>query len=198
MKRRKLQAFIIALCLLALGVQAHAKHIIGGVMTYECLGNGNYEFTLKAYRDCNCTDCADFDPTAFIAVYNCSGDGCNQQSQFTPFLRIDAPLLDVNEVDAPDYPCLIPPDVCVQEGLYRFQANLPISDKSYHISYQRCCRNITINNIFDPDNTGATHTIEITPLAQQLCNNSPVFNEFPPTVICAGSPLQFDHSATDA
>ena len=198
MKRRKLQAFIITLCLLALGVQAHAKHIIGGVMTYECLGNGNYEFTLKAYRDCNCTDCADFDPTAFIAVYNCSGDGCNQQSQFTPFLRIDAPLLDVNEVDAPDYPCLIPPDVCVQEGLYRFQANLPISDKSYHISYQRCCRNITINNIFDPDNTGATHTIEITPLAQQLCNNSPVFNEFPPTVICAGSPLQFDHSATDA
>lgn len=183
--------------LLAAGV-VQGKHIIGGVMTYECLGNGRYEFTLKVYRDCNCTECADFDETAFIAVYNCSGNSCNSESQNSPLLRINAELLSVTQVDEPDYPCLIPPNVCVQEGLYRFQANLPPSSESYHISYQRCCRNITISNIFDPDNTGATYSIEITPRAQQLCNNSPVFDEFPPIVICAGSPLEFDHSATDA
>lgn len=176
---------------------AHAKHIIGGVITYECLGSGRYEFTLKVYRDCNCTECADFDATAFIAVYNCSGNGCIGESQNEPFMRIDAELASVTQVVAPDYPCLIPPDVCVQEGLYRFEANLPVSAESYHISYQRCCRNVTISNIFDPENTGATYSIEITPRAQQLCNNSPVFNAFPPTVICAGAPLEFDHSASD-
>ncbi|MBK8561762.1 MAG: hypothetical protein IPN76_00020 [Saprospiraceae bacterium] len=29
-----------------------ARHIIGGAFTYECLGGGNYRFTLKMYRDC--------------------------------------------------------------------------------------------------------------------------------------------------
>ncbi len=189
--------FAALLLILAVSLAAEARHIIGGVMTYECLGNGNYEFTLKVYRDCNCTECAEFDETAFIAVYNCDGEDCNSQSQTNPFLQINAQLQEVNLVEAPDYPCLIPPNVCVQEGIYRFQANLPPSGQSYHISYQRCCRNITISNILNPEDTGATHTIEITPRAQELCNNSPVFDEFPPTVICAGSPLEFDHSATD-
>ncbi|MCB0564402.1 MAG: hypothetical protein KDD01_08515, partial [Phaeodactylibacter sp.] len=196
MKKKGLERITIILGLLLIAGAVQSKHIIGGVMTYECLGNERYEFTLKVYRDCNCTECADFDDTAFIAVYNCSGTGCNSQSQNTPFLRINADLLSVNPVTAPDYPCLIPPDVCVQEGLYRFQATLPLSNLSYHISYQRCCRNVTISNILDPENTGATHSIEITPRAQQLCNSSPVFDEFPPTVICAGAPLEFDHSAT--
>ena len=39
---------------------------------------------------------------------------------------------------------------------------------------------------------------ELTPTAQTLCNNSPVFNDFPPIAICANSPLVFNHAATDA
>ncbi len=175
-----------------------ARHIIGGEITYECLGGGLYDFTLQIYRDCNCTMCADFDPLAFIAVYRCgNGVNCGSLDQNDFFRRIDAPLLERAQVAAPDYPCLIPPDVCVEEGLYQFQLQLPPSNESYHISYQRCCRNVTINNIFDPENSGATYTVEITPEAQAACNNSPVFNQFPPTVICAGAPLNFDHSATD-
>ncbi|MCB0580292.1 MAG: PKD domain-containing protein [Phaeodactylibacter sp.] len=197
MSRKILERFTIILALLLFAGVTHAKHIIGGVITYDCLGNGRYEFTLKVYRDCNCTDCANFDEVAYIAVYNCSGSGCNGQTQNTPFLRINAQLLSVSPVEAPDYPCLIPPDVCVQEGVYQFEATLPPSSLSYHISYQRCCRNVTISNIFAPEDTGATYSIEITPRAQQLCNDSPVFDDFPPTVICAGSPLEFDHSATD-
>lgn len=187
-------------CLLVLFVwQIQARHIIGGDITYECLGNGEYEFTLKIYRDCNCTMCADFDPEAFIAVYRCGNNvNCGSLGQDNYFQRIDVPLLgEPVSIEAPDYPCLIPPDVCVEEGTYVFRLNLPVSTESYHISYQRCCRNVTINNIIAPDDSGATYTIEITPEAQQLCNNSPIFNDFPPTVICAGAPIDFDHSATD-
>ncbi|HMQ49291.1 MAG TPA: PKD domain-containing protein [Saprospiraceae bacterium] len=196
MKRKLELALIICLGIVHL---AQAKHIIGGVMTYECLGNGRYEFTLKLYRDCNCTDCAEFDPFASIGIYRCTGDNCGGQNQNNPFQEVDVQLLSVTRVEEPDYPCLIPPDVCVQEGLYQFQLDLPVSStQSYHVSYQRCCRNVTISNIFNPDQIGATHTIEITPLAQQQCNNSAIFNEFPPTIICAGTSLVFDHSATDA
>jgi gliding motility-associated-like protein len=187
-------SLIVALSFL-LQYPLYSKHIIGGVMTYECLGDGNYEFTLRVYRDDNCTDCAEFDPFASIGIYNCNN--CNLQSQNAPYLELSTELLSSGIIENPDYPCLIPPDVSVEEGLYQFQVNLPLSDESYHISYQRCCRNITINNILSPENAGATYTIEITPLAQQECNSSPVFNEFPPTIVCAGEPINFDHSATD-
>ena len=32
---------------------AKASHILGGEITYRCLGNGLFEFTIKVYRDCN-------------------------------------------------------------------------------------------------------------------------------------------------
>ena len=30
-----------------------ATHLMGGEITWQCQGNGNYIFTLKLYRDCN-------------------------------------------------------------------------------------------------------------------------------------------------
>ncbi len=185
-------------CLLILcALTAEARHIIGGVITYECRGNGRYDFEIKMYRDCFCNNCANFDPQAFVAVYECNGDDCSRLTQSSFVQRANVPLGTVRQVDAPDYPCLIPPNICVEEGVYNFTLTLPPSNNSYHISYQRCCRNVTINNIIDPDGTGATFTIEITPEAQRLCNSSPKFDNFPPTVICAGAELVFDHSATD-
>ncbi|NBC09602.1 MAG: hypothetical protein GVY26_20610, partial [Bacteroidetes bacterium] len=187
----------LLLLLFALALnQLQARHIIGGVMTYECLGNDEYEFTLKVYRDCNCTECAEFDDPAYIAVYNC--DDCEEESQSNPFISLDAFVQDIQLVAPPDYPCLEEPDVCVQEATYRFQFTLPASNESYHIAYQRCCRNQTVTNLLQPGNQGSTFSVEITPEAQDVCNNSPVFDEFPPTVVCANEPLVFDHSATDA
>lgn len=186
---------LLLLFVLALS-QLQARHIIGGVMTYECLGNDEYEFTLKVYRDCNCTECAEFDDPAYIAVYNCND--CDGESQSNPFISLDAFVQDIQLVAPPDYPCLEEPDVCVQEATYRFQFTLPASNESYHIAYQRCCRNQTVTNLLQPGNQGSTFSVEITPEAQDVCNNSPVFDEFPPTVVCANEPLVFDHSATDA
>jgi hypothetical protein len=62
--------------------------------------------------------------------------------------------------------------------------------------YERCCRNGTINNLNNPGNQGATYTATIPP-TNAYRNSSPVFNKFPPTFICANSPLSFDNSATD-
>lgn len=175
-----------------------ARHIIGGEITYKCLGEGRYEFEMRMYRDCNCTDCANFDGEAYVAVYRCSGS-CSGESQSNPYLSIDVPVQRISNVEAPNYPCLIPPNVCVEEGIYTWSLDLPVSTTdSYHVSYQRCCRNVTVNNLRRPQDQGATYTVEITPRAQELCNNSPRFETFPPTVICQGASLEYDHSATDA
>ena len=180
-----------------------ARHIIGGVITYKCLGAGQqantnrYEFTMKMYRDCSCTNCANFDSSpqgdraATVTIY--------VGTSRTPFGTLSLPQPTITNIQPNvDNPCLIlPPNVCVEEGIYTWTMNLPIIAESYHITYQRCCRNVTISNIQEPQNSGATFTIELTPEAQAGCNNSPVFNLFPPIVICAGEPLRFDHSATD-
>lgn len=191
----------IALSIVALvfsSFDANAFHIIGGEITYECLGPGadpntnRYRMIMFIYRDCNGGG-AELDPNAFIGIYSGSGNG--------PFslVGIRSPeLVGPNEVPQPDIDCLIPPVLCVEEGSYTWEVDLPIIDDDYIFSYQRCCRNSSISNIFNPDRVGATFWTTITAAAQQECNNSPVFNDFPPTVICVNEPLMFDHSAFDS
>lgn len=195
---RKLILLPLALIFLICPDQSLARHIVGGGITYRYLGNDLYEFTMKMYRDCYCVECAPFDPRAEIGVYRCGNEiECGNLRQMDTYARASISLSQERGVEAPDYPCLIPPDVCVEEGVYIWQMELPQTTESYFVAYQRCCRNVTINNIFSPQSTGATYMVEITPEAQALENNSPVFDAFPPTVICAGAELNFDHSATD-
>ena len=167
---------------LLLSGKALAAHIVGGGITYECLGpSGNgirYRFTMKVYRDC-ASNGAQFDNNARIAIYS----GTYQVNSL--FASFGAPLGDVVEIPLNNPDCIDNlPDLCIQEGNYTWERILPISNQSYFIEYQRCCRTNAITNIFDPGGTGATYYVEITPNAQQLCNNSPVFNNFPPIVIC--------------
>ena len=196
---------ILTLIFCLFGSSLFARHIVGGAITYECLGNGDYEFTMKIYRDCNCDRCADLDDEAPIAIFRCGGGGisCNGLEQGDQIYDFEVPLNpQINSIPNPDYPCLIPPDICVEEGVYNWKLSdygisLPSVDESYYIVYQRCCRNVTINNLNSPGDQGATFLAEITPASQKVCNNSADFNYFPPTIICAGEPLVFDHSATD-
>lgn len=188
--------YLYLLFALLLSAPAYCLHIIGGVFSYECNGGGNYTFTLKMYRDCAAAGGANFDSNAPFSIYKQEANG-----SYTLLTTIQRGPDSIENLDPADNPCaIIPPNVCVQEGIYTFDyqfADWP-SASSYHISYQRCCRNATISNIETPDQVGATFTIELTPASQALCNNSPVFNTFPPIVICVNEPLIYDHSATDA
>lgn len=188
--------FVIAILL---SFDVRAGHIVGGDVTSRCLGSGRFEITMKIYRDCNCTGCAGFDPNASIGVYRCGNAiDCRSLGQSGTFASFSVTLGTTTSIPTPDYPCLIPPNVCVEEGVYRFTVFLPPSNENYYIVYQRCCRNETITNIVNPRIVGATFFAEITAASLAACNNSPVFREFPPTVICSNFPLEYDHSAVDA
>ncbi|MEP7127853.1 MAG: PKD domain-containing protein, partial [Chitinophagales bacterium] len=151
-------------------------------------GNNNYEITLKIYRDCNST--TPFDDPAAVGIYNSSG--LLQQTLLLQFPGASSVDPDVSD------PCLqLPPGICVEEAIYKTVANLPAIAGGYDISYQRCCRNNTIVNLYDPANTGATFTTHIPGANAALCNSSPRFKNYPPIVICVDQVLEFDHSATD-
>ncbi len=176
-----------------------AKHIIGGEVYYDCLGidsSGNqklaiFQITFNMYRDCFGGGAA-FDDPARFGLYSGSGSNWNWQETFF------APVTSESFLPINDDPCVEEPtDVCVEKGVYVFEITVPVIDESYLLTYQRCCRNNTIVNIENPESTGAVFQVEISPLAQQICNDSPTFDNFPPIVICANTPLVFDHKASD-
>ncbi len=181
-----------------------ARHIVGGEITYECLGLGaapntnRYQFRMDVYRDCiadnTVLDSAPGAPfTATATLYA----GINRLIQ--TFELTDLEVEEVSEFSLS--PCVqLPPDVCVERGTYTFPiVDLPVIDESYHMVYQRCCRNATTTNILQPSVSGATYYIEITPAAQRTtpCNSSPIFTKLAPIAICANEPLAFDYSAWD-
>ena len=199
----KFKIFLLHLLFFSLSTNIFAKHIIGGIITYEYKDNGNYRFTMKIYRDCNgggaVLDGDDNDPAtpkgAYIVIYEQTAN-----SSMKIVNQIDVLLSSKNNVPKPDYPCLAtPPNICVEEGIYEFNYTIPNfpSTSTFHIVYQRCCRNNSIVNIINPKDIGATYSVSITPAAMTAKSSSPVFKSFPPTVICSGVPFTFDHSATD-
>lgn len=171
-------------------------HIVGGEMTYECVGTGQYVVTMSVYRDCF-SGGALFDNPARISIFRVN----NATGQTTLLDTLAVTRGQIVRLDDIVNPCLtIPPNICVEGTTYSIGVlNLPVDPNvTYVIAYQRCCRNNTISNILDPGDSGSTYTVSIGPEAQASCNSSPVFQAFPPTVICSGFPLEFDHSATDA
>ncbi|MEO5674157.1 MAG: PKD domain-containing protein [Chitinophagales bacterium] len=174
---------------MAFTVMTRASHIVGGEIYYECLGGTSYQITLKVYRDCF-NGIPPLDNPAYIGIFNSSG---TLVSNPAVYLTADS-LIPITA----NNPCLIiPPNICVEEGTYTFTVNLPYSAGGYTIAYQRCCRNSTILNIFDPSNSGITIEQSIPDTSLANCNSSPYYNNYPPTVICVDFPLIFDHSATD-
>lgn len=185
--------WILVLMLFISGpVSMYATHIIGGSIRYQCLGNNQYEITLRVYRDCffGASD-AEFDDPASIGVF----DGATDEL----LLELRVPFMEDDTLDSFLFdPCfVVPPSVCVHTTEYRDTVELLPRAGGYVIAYQRCCRNQTINNILNPLRTGATYSIEITEFALTECNDSPIFRSWPPIFICSGTNLTYDHGADD-
>lgn len=167
-----------------------ATHIVGGEIGYRCLGNNNFEITLRVFRDCfNAADGAYFDDPASIGVFNREGLLISVFSL--------SPIGNDTLSEGSD-PCLtISRPVCVHTTTYKDTINLLPRIGGYRFVYQRCCRNQTIVNIINPLETGATFDILLTEAAMIDCNASPVINSWPPVYVCNNRPLIVNSKATD-
>ena len=139
--------YLIALLLFfVLDGVSYARHIVGGEIFYECLGPGsipntrNYRLTMKIYRDC-AGNGAEFDNPAEIGIYS------HINGVYTFVKKLNIEHGNVLNLVSVENPCLIlPPNVCVEETSYTFTLmNMPVIAGSYIASWQRCCRNNTIN-----------------------------------------------------
>ena len=165
-------------------------------MTYECLDDETYEFTLILLRDCAANG-APFD----------GGPGSPFSAQVTVYLGTDTePFAEPELPDPvisqltfePDSNCVdVSEQFCAQQATYQWQLTLPISDQPYHVVYQRCCRSTALVNLISAGETGNTFFISIPPAAQAICNQGPVFTEEAPVLVYANEPLELDLSAVE-
>jgi len=190
----KLRLYILFTITFFISLRAIASHIVGGEVTYVYKSTAdnanNYEVSITIYEDC-----LNGDPTAiaqdnpaYVVVFD--GDG--------NFIRFDS--LYANTVLIPtnfSNSCITNyPQTCLQKRTFTNNYSLPQNTTGYYVAYQRCCRNASIRNILNPGSTGATYFCTIP--AKPLINNSAVFKNYPPQIICNNNPLVYDNSATDA
>ena len=190
MPMRQISTLIFLCFMAALPLTVQATHIVGGEMTYKCLGNNQYEIKLTIFRDCE-NGVPDFDDPASIGIFS------NSTNLFLSQLLVNQVNDDTLDQTLDDECLVVPPNVCVNTTTYTTTAFLPFIPGGYHLAYQRCCRNHTIVNLIAPEDVGATYGIVLTEEALLACNSSPVFNEWPPLYLCANVPFAIDQSAVD-
>ncbi len=198
---KKMVLSVIAVFLvLGSSITLNATHIVGGDLTYKCLGNNEYEITLTMRRDCyNGSEEAAFDDPASIGIYRAS-DGWFMKGlgDFgSGVIKIPLSFNDTLNETLTSECGFVGEQVCVETTTYRKTVTLPFLTGGYTLAYQRCCRNVSLSNILDPIETGSAYTVDISETAMQTCNSSPTFNDWGSIYICKDQDLVFDHSATD-
>lgn len=191
---------VILLLLLSLVVhEAFGSHIVGGELSYKYLGDTTisfhlihkYEITLTIYEDCEngSRQAISEDDPAYLGIYDGTGDSLYLDTTITTASQLRVPT-NFNNTCVTN----VPP-TCLYKRTFIRQYLLPENTSGYIITYQRCCRNDAINNVPEAGRNGSTYYCTIPPVP--YVNNSALFNNYPPLIICMNEPLYYDHSATD-
>ena len=198
---------ILALMMLFCSLQAVASHIVGGEGTYKFMGTqyvggtlyNKYQVSITIYEDCQNgqPSAIQADNPAFLAAYDLKANDSAGH-----LLDVDTNVYYQSSVLVPanfSHLCISnPPVVCLLKKTFVKTYLFRPSAYGNIIVYQRCCRNAAIVNIFDPGDIGATYYCKIPPTGIAETNNSAIFNNYPPQIICINNPLFYDHSASDA
>jgi gliding motility-associated-like protein len=192
---KRLGLIIGLLCLLV--TVAKATHLVGGEFKYEYLGldnNGNFRYKVNLYLF---RDCLNGSSAALIT------DELGQFALFkTNGTRVwgDSIKFSKSEIIGAEFSnsCITnPPKVCLSRMTFDFIVTVPNNGETYTLLYQRCCRN-EAENIDNPNATVVGSSYFTTFYTAVGFNNSAVFKNYPPQIICVNNPLGYDHSAIDA
>lgn len=184
----------LLLLLVAFSNRTYATHIVGGELTYKCLGGDKYQVTLVIYEDClnGEPDAIAQDTPAYIGIFSKNGELTRYSSDsIRPSSNVLVPPNFSNS-------CVNnPPATCLRRVTFNKTYTLPDNGVGYRVIYVRCCRNASILNLNRPSEVGATFFCDIPPTPSGQCNTSAYFKNTPPQIICINNPLVYDHSATD-
>lgn len=173
----------------------YATHMIGGEVSYSCLGGNMFRVNITLFQNCFSEQAVQADYPFQFAIYENSPTKPLIVADSVPDERINIEFIPhgfsnecVSDI----------PSVCFRKSSGFRDVFLPPSPYGYTIVYQRCCRNEGIQNIMFSGNFGVTYKAEIPPFASGACpNNSAQFVNMPPQIICSNYPFMYSYAATD-
>lgn len=197
-----MKKLFLAILFVSVTFSAAANHLKGGFFTYEYLGPGvndntklRYRVTLTVYMHCQPT-AGQQDASIPFSFYN--------QTNGTLTANINVPLTQSYDLLRSDNPCITNETVgCIYHiRIYTLESvELPVSQKGYVVSFQRCCRISGIQNLVAPSNQyGTTYstTIPGTDMTSDGYDNSSAkFLVNDTAIICAGSYFELPVIASD-
>lgn len=172
----------------------HASHIAAADISYECLGNNNYEFTLRLYRDCRGIPITPRYTIQIQGIGACSN------------ISIPTSIPKVSEIELPVL-CSDPniPRSCgfngtslglgYEEIIYKGRVNLAqLNGCNWQVSWATCCRN---NAITTANPATSTYVYASFIDSSIVCNNSPTFNNTPVFIVCDSNLQEISNAMID-
>lgn len=186
---------LISLFAFLLSLSAGATHIVGGEFELEHLSGFNYRLKLNLYFDVVNGDPGALDPYVTVNIFSKANNqrvGWQvmylQERSLVPYTNIDCTIGE-----------LVTRKLVYYETIFLDPAVFD-SPSGYYVTWERCCRNNTINNIVAPESAAQTFYMEFPPVVlngQPFLNSSPIL--FPPLsdYACVGELFYFDFNGTD-
>ncbi|MGE0636943.1 MAG: T9SS type A sorting domain-containing protein [Bacteroidia bacterium] len=182
-----------------------ATHLMGGEITWECLPNGQFQFTMKVYRDCN-SGIISIDVSNGLEVHN-------YPTVNSPLFSIPLVLISQTDIsstcnasgpalscDNPDGSSGVVEEFVFKTAPVTLTGTPPAA--GWIFSYDGCCRNAGVTNLLNAGNEGFTLRSKMFAYngdnANPCYDNSPAFAEKPTTAVCAGNFLNYSNNAYDA
>jgi gliding motility-associated-like protein len=187
--KRTMKRLLFLLLFLFINPTVKANHILGGEISYQCLGNGNFRFRVVIFRDCSGINYN----TPTINLAGPVGVSCNLISSYDVTPR--GPNSGNIRCDPPSSFGGTPANKGgIGKFIYEGTANLnslgvaPLNGYTWTTSNIPCCRNANVNmncsgsmilrvtmyRFVDPNGVALTPS--------QICDNSPIFLEDPAAV----------------
>ncbi len=169
-----------------------ASHIVGGEMQMIHQRGEIYLLRLILYYDQVNAEFNLVDKDLEVGIFRRSNN-----------TRIDDRKLEVKTSTLVDYanPNCLPDSLktikITYEGLHRFSAERYFDEEGYYISWERCCRNNIISNVFQPGRQGMVFLLEFPNMLTHPINSRPVFNKIQGEYICRDRYVELDYSAND-
>ena len=201
---KKLIYFILFLfSLVSMSQSSFATHGMGGEITWDCLGNGQYKFRMKFYRDCNgigMPGSVDMETTVpgvpIITLFLVSQQDISPNGYFSNGVTQCTDCVNGNQ----NNPILGLVEEFIYESNPRTLMGVP-PPTGWIFSWGTCCRSNLLTNITNPGTKGFANRAIMYPYNGQNANtcfdSSPYFAEKPSTIICTGYPFRYNHNAVD-
>lgn len=192
---KSITTFILSIFLLLIPFLGNSAHIIGGTFSYNVVSVSNnfadVEVTLYLYRDANAGG-ANFDAIIQLGLYKY----LNSEYTFEDGHHIS--LSSITDIEVNNLDDCSSEMIQYELGTYTSQITIPLSDyEHFTLAYQRCCRDNTISNISDPEETGIAISFDLFPAAFTVINSPANENNDFPIITKVGTAVTVDMAVED-